>query len=78
MLAMNERWLWMAGMPDAGLMAHITSPFSTHLGSTFCRGGFGLLELLFQALCSFRQHSGTSDIRITFVRFFMETAGTET
>ena len=52
MLAMNERCSWTAGMPGAGLMAHITSPFSTHLGSAFCRGRFGLLELLFQALCS--------------------------
>lgn len=74
-LATNERWLWMAGMPDAGLMAHITSPFSTHLGSTFCRGGFGLLELSFQALCSFRQHSGTSDIQITFLRFSWKQQG---
>lgn len=75
MLAMNERCSWTAGMPGAGLMAHITPPFSTCLVSAFCRRGFGLPELSFKPLCSLKQRSGTSDTRITFLRFSWKQQG---
>lgn len=75
MLALNGKCSWTAGMHGIGMMAQIAPLFSTHLGSTFCRGGFGLLEQSFWALCSLRQHSGTSDIQTTFLRFSWKQQG---
>lgn len=48
--------LWTAGVPRAGLMAHVILWSASALDPPW-GGGFGLLEL--------RQRAGTSDIQLT-------------